>query len=157
MKILHWKMLEVLAQEVAEKRWAYVEQAPYPAVRTGNEYLYILLDIFATEDPRFWKMGLCRCPEKGTFSYKKEGAIYYGEVAARVFLDIGETRMRPGPSVGSLKWQNLLYQDQPCQHKGCEWLKTLVKRLGGDEVDVTEVMSVIPYTPKEGFSSEQRQ
>lgn len=151
MKILHWKMLEVLAQEVAEKRWAYVEQAPYPSVRTGNEYLYILLDIFATEDPRFWALGLSRCPEKGTFKYVFNGVVYYGEVAARVFLE--------SESFGSCstKFQCLLYQDRTCLNDGCEWLKGIVKRMGGDGMDVSAMMSVIPYTPKEGLFGEQRQ
>lgn len=148
MKILHWKMLEALAQEVAERRWAYVEQAPYPTVRTGSEYLYILIDVFATEDPRFWAIGLMRCPEKGTFKYAMGNVVYYGEVAARVFLE--------EVSSGSTKFSAMLYQDRSDLHEGVAWLKGVVRRLGGDEVDVSAMMSVIPYTPKEGIFGEQR-
>lgn len=148
MKILHWKMLEVLAQEVAEKRWAYVEQAPYPSVRTGNEYLYILLDIFATEDPRFWEMGLSRCPEKGTFKYEHRGAVYYGETAAKVFLEW---------KTGFVSFQALLYQDHGSQAAGAEWLKNTVHRMGGDGVDVEGQMTVVPYIPKEGLFGEIRE
>lgn len=149
MKILHWKMLEVLAQEVAEKRWAYVDQAPYPSVRTGNEYLYILLDIFATEDPRFWAIGLKRSPKKGTFEFTFNGVVYYGEVAARVFLEC--EGVKPLFGSGSAKFQAMLYQDRSDLRDGVEWLHGIVQRLGGGAMDVSNAMSVVPYTPMEGF------
>lgn len=154
MQITHWKMLESLAQEVAEGRWAYASQAPYPSVRTGNEYLYILLDIFATEDPRFWAIGLSRCPSKGTFKFEVGGAVYYGEVAARVFLDHdGSTLFKTCSS----KFRSMLYQDRLSLAEGAQWLRATVSRLGGDGLDVSAMMSAIPYTPMEGIFGEIRQ
>ena len=155
MKLLHWKMLEVLAQEVAERRWAYVDQAPYPSVRTGSEYLYILLDIFATEDPRFWAIGLKRCPKKGTFEFTFNGVVYYGEVAARVFLECDS--VKPLFGSGSTKFQAMLYQDRSDLQDGVEWIKGVVRRLGGDGVDVSAAMNAVPYSPMEGFFGAARQ
>lgn len=142
MKTVHWKMIEALAQEVVERRWPYAENAPYPTLRTGNEYLYLLLDIFATEDPRFWAIGLRRCPEKGTFSYTLNGVTYYGETAARVFLDGG----------GPTPFRRLLYHDRIDIVDGYVWLKEYVQKMGGDSLDVTDRMTVIPY---KGLQDEQ--
>ena len=142
MKLLHWKMVEVLAQEVAERRWAYAEQAPYPSVNSGYAYLYILIDIFATEDPRFWAIGLKRCQEKGTFSYTLDGVTYYGVVAARVFLG----SYPPGTINCSSAFSAMLYKDRD---DGLQWLQTLVKKMGGDELDVSGLMQPVPYPIQE--------
>lgn len=147
---IHWKMLEVLAQEVAEKRWAYAKDAPYPSVNSGYQYLHILLDVFASEDPRFWAMGLHRCPSKGTYCYIQEGLVYYGETAARVFLDVG----------GSMRLSNtaflrMLYADQPSVPTGRVWLTGVVRKMG--RVDVTAQMAVVPYPTKEEMEDEARE
>jgi hypothetical protein len=147
---VHWKMLEVLAQEVAEKRWPYAAQAPYPSVNSGNQYLHILLDVFASEDPRFWAVGLHRCPAKGTFCYIKAGLVYYGETAARVFLDIGGTM-----KLSNTAFLRMLYADQLCVPTGRVWLSGVVKKLG--RVDVTAQMAVIPYPTKEAMEDEARE
>ena len=149
MRVRKWKKLAALADEVAEKRLAHVYLVSYPSVRTGNEYLYILLDIFATEDPRFWAIGLHRCPEKGTFQYTLNGVIYYGEVAARMFLEADNVKPLFGASTA--KFQAMLYQDRRDLEEGVEWLKGVVRRLGGDEVDVSAAMYAVPYSPMEGF------
>ena len=142
MQATHWKMLEVLAQEVVEHRWPYVDQAPYKSVNSGNEFLYLLIDVFATEDPRFWALGLFRCPAKGTFCYIKSGVVYYGETAAKVFLD-SESSI----PLSNAAFQRMLFSNHETQRAGLIWLSTVVRRMG--RTDVTAQMAVVPYPRKE--------